>query len=166
MLCLQNTGGRDAYCRASVFRWVNESRRGNDELRNGGHPRRPYRYETDADLRSILQGDPNGSLRTISDTSSISPETIRIHILQIGDTLKSLRWITHALTSELNQVCFNLCLQLLPKLRAYAHDNWRHFVTWMRGGFITNMFGIGYGPHGMRTGLKWRTRPLPPRKLC
>jgi hypothetical protein len=32
VLCLQNGYGPDAYYRASVFRWMNEIRRGNEEL--------------------------------------------------------------------------------------------------------------------------------------
>jgi hypothetical protein len=36
--CLQDTSDRDAYDQASVFRWVNEIRRGNEELRNEGRP--------------------------------------------------------------------------------------------------------------------------------
>jgi putative flippase GtrA len=48
---------------------------------------------------------------------------------RIGFPLKSLRWIPHALTSQLKQVRFNLCSQLLPRLRAQAHNNWRHLVT-------------------------------------
>jgi hypothetical protein len=119
----QNTYGRDAYCRASVLRWMNEIRCGNEELQNERHPGKPYRSETDAALRSILRDDPNDSLRTIADTLSTSPETVRIHMSRIGYILKSLRWIPQALTSELNQVRFDLCLQLLPKLRARAHNN-------------------------------------------
>jgi hypothetical protein len=65
--------GRDAYYRASVFRWMSEICRGKEELRNEGRPLRPYRYETDAALRSILRDDPNASLRTIAGMLSISP---------------------------------------------------------------------------------------------
>jgi hypothetical protein len=68
VLRLQNASGRDAYCEASVFRWANEIRCGSEELRNEGRPGRPYRYKTDAALRSILRDDPNASLRTIADT--------------------------------------------------------------------------------------------------
>jgi hypothetical protein len=54
--------------------------------------------------------------------------------------MKSLRWIPHALTSELRQVRFDLCLQLLPKLRVHAYDNWRHLVTgdesWFYHGYV------------------------------
>jgi hypothetical protein len=145
---------------------MTEIRRGNEELRNKGRPGRPYHYERDAALHSILRDDPNALSRTIADTLSISPETVRTHSSRIDDTLKSLRWIPHALTSELKQVRFDLCLQLLSKLRADAHDNWQHLVTGMRVGIITNMFGTEYGPQGMRTRLKWRTGPLPPRKFC
>jgi hypothetical protein len=108
---------------------MNKIRRGNEELRNQGRLGRPRRYETDATLRSILRDDPNALLRTIADTSSISMKTVRTHISRVGCTLKSLQWIPHALTNDLKQVRFNLCLQLLPKLRAHAHDNWRHLVT-------------------------------------
>jgi hypothetical protein len=129
VLRLQNADGRDTYCRVSVFRWMNEICRSNKELRNEGRPGGPYRYETDSALRSILRNDPNASLRTIADTLPISPETVRTHMSRIGYALKLLWWIPHALTSELKQVCFDLCLQLLPKFRAHAHDNWQHLVT-------------------------------------
>jgi histone-lysine N-methyltransferase SETMAR len=46
----------------------------------------------------------------------------------MGYTLKSLRWISHALTSELKQIRFDLCLQLPPKLCAQVHDDCRHLV--------------------------------------
>jgi hypothetical protein len=84
-----------------VFRWMNEFRRGNGELRNEGRPGRPYRYERDDALRSILRDDPNTSLRTVAGGFSISPETVRTHISRIGYTMKTLQWIPHALTSEL-----------------------------------------------------------------
>jgi hypothetical protein len=38
---LQNTHDRDAYCQASVFRWTNKIRRGNEELPNEGGPGNP-----------------------------------------------------------------------------------------------------------------------------
>jgi hypothetical protein len=166
VLRLQHASGRDAYCRASGFKYMNEIRHGNEELRNEGRRGIPYRYERDAALRSILRDDPNASSRTRANTFSISPEMVRTHMSRSGYTPKSLRWISHALTSEQKQVRFNLCLHLLPKLRVHAHDNWRHLVTGMTVGFITNMFGTGYVPHEMRACLKWRTGPLPPRKLC
>jgi hypothetical protein len=50
-----------------------------------------------------------------------------------GYILNSLGWILHALTSEPKEVRFDLCLQLLLKLRAHAHDNWRHLDTGNEG---------------------------------
>jgi transposase len=135
VLRLQNSYGGDAYCRASVFRWMNEIHRGNEELRNEGRPGRPYHYEKDAALLSILRDDPNASFRTITDTLSISPETVRTQMSRIGYTLKSLQWIPHALTSGLKQVRFDLCSQLLPKLPAHMHGNWWHLVTGNEGWF-------------------------------
>jgi hypothetical protein len=46
--------GQDAYCRASVFRSIQEAHRGNEELRNEGRSGRPCRHEVDAAIRSIL----------------------------------------------------------------------------------------------------------------
>jgi hypothetical protein len=129
---------------------MNEIRHGSEELRNERRPGRLYRYETDAALRSNQRDDRDASLRTIADTLSISPEMVRTHMSRIGYTLVSLRWIPHALTSELKQIRFDLCVQLLPKLRAHAHDNWGHSSRGMRVSFIANMFGTGYGPHGKR----------------
>jgi hypothetical protein len=39
----RNVWGSAACSRASVFRWINEVRHGNEELRNKGHPGRRYR---------------------------------------------------------------------------------------------------------------------------
>jgi hypothetical protein len=129
VMCLRNLYASAAYCRASVFRWISEVRRGNENLRNKGRPERPFRHETDAAIRTILQEDPNASLRTIAEILSISLETIRAHISRKDDPRRTLRWIPHALTWELRQVRLTMCLHLFPRLRAHAHDNWRHLVT-------------------------------------
>jgi hypothetical protein len=105
------------------------SRCGTEELRSEGCPGRPYREETDAEIRSIRQKDWNASLRTIAETLLISPETVRMHILRIGSTRKTLRWIPHALTSELKGVRLTVRFQLFAKLRAHAHYVWRHPIT-------------------------------------
>jgi transposase len=88
---LQNMYGEDAYCRASMFRWIQEIGRGSEELRNEGRPGRPCRHEADAAIGSILQDEPSASLRTIAETSAISPETVRTHMARIGYTLRALR---------------------------------------------------------------------------
>jgi predicted DNA-binding protein YlxM (UPF0122 family) len=141
---------------------MNEICRGNEELRNDGRAGRPYRHETDAVLRSILRYDPDTSLRIIADTLSISPETVCTHILRMGYTLKSLRWILQALTNEPKQVRFDLCLQLLPKLRTHAHGHWRRLIAGDESWFYWEYVRTGYEPHGMKRCLKWRTGPLPP----
>jgi hypothetical protein len=78
-----------AYCHLSMFRWVSAVDPGNKELRNEGGPGRPYRRETDTPILSILQEDRNASLRTIAETLSISPETVRTHMSLLGDTRKT-----------------------------------------------------------------------------
>jgi hypothetical protein len=64
---LRNVYGSAAYCRASVFRWISEVRRGNEELRNEGCPGKLYRYESDAAIRPIRQEDPKTWLRMIAE---------------------------------------------------------------------------------------------------
>jgi hypothetical protein len=145
---------------------MNDIRHGNEELRNEEGRKRPYRYETDTTLRSILRDVPNASLQTIANTLSTSPKTVRTHMSRIGETLTSLRWIPHRLTSELNKfvsICVYNCSRDSLHTRTIIGGI---SSRGMRIGFIMNMFGAGYGPHGMRTRLKWRTAPLPPRKLC
>jgi hypothetical protein len=83
-LRLQKGYDRNADCRASVFIWMNEIRRDNEELRNEGHLGRPYCSETDAALRSIPRDDLNASFRTTADMLSIFPETVRTHVSRIG----------------------------------------------------------------------------------
>jgi transposase len=126
---LQNVYGEDAYCCASVFRWIQEIRRGNEGLRNEGRPGRPCRHEVEAAILSILQDEPSVSLRTIAETLAISPDTVRTHMTRIGSTLKALRWIPHTLTSELKHTRVTMCMQLLPKFRAHAHNNSHSLVT-------------------------------------
>jgi hypothetical protein len=126
---LRNVYGSDTCCRASIFIWISEVRRSNEEFRNGGRLGRTNQHEIDAGIRSIPQKNSNTSLRTIAEILSISPETVPTHMSRIGHTLKTLPWIPRALTYELKQVCSPMCPQLLPKLRAHAHDNWWLLVT-------------------------------------
>jgi hypothetical protein len=128
-------------------RWINEVRNGNEEFRNEGRPGRPYRYETGAAIRSILQEDPNAFLRTIAETLSISPEMVRTHVSRIGYTLKTLRWIPHMLTSELKQVRLTMYLQLLPKLRTHVHNHWRNLVMEDGSWFYYEYVRVVDGPH-------------------
>jgi hypothetical protein len=125
---LHNVYGQDAYCRASVFRWIEEVGRGKEELRDENRPGYS-RYEVDPAIRSILQDEPNAWLWTIGETLSISPETVRTDMTRMGYTLKALRWIPYTLTSQQKRIRLTICIQLLPKLRAHAHNNWHCHVT-------------------------------------
>jgi hypothetical protein len=85
---------------------------------------------------------------------------------RIGYILLILRLIPHVLARELKQVCLAMCLQLLPKLGAHAHDNWRYLVSGAKAGSTMNIFETEYGQHEMKTRLKWRTGSLRPEKVC
>jgi hypothetical protein len=151
------------------LRRISEVRRGKGELRKKGRPKRPcrhkYRHETDAAIQLILQQDLNASLRTIAETLSISPETVRTDMSQRGHPLKALHRIPQALTCELKQVCLSTCLQLLSKLRARTTTG--GISSWgKKAAFPMNMFGIEYEQHGMKTCLKSKTRQLRPDKVC
>jgi hypothetical protein len=161
-ISLRNVYASAAYGRASVGRWISEVHRGKEELRSKGRPERLYRNEKDAAILSILQEDPNAWPRIITETGSISAETVRTHISRIGCTPKTLCWISYARTCELKQIRLTMCLQLLPKLRAHAQDNWRHPITGMKAGFTTSMVEIEYEQHGMKTRLKSKTGPFLP----
>jgi hypothetical protein len=103
---------RTVWRRASVFRWIQEVRPGNEELRSEGRPGRLCQHEVDAAIRSIPHDEPSALLRIIAETLGISPETVRTHIdmARIGDVLKALRWIPHILTSELKRTRMTMCL--------------------------------------------------------
>jgi hypothetical protein len=129
VICFRNMYGLAAYYRASVFRWISEVRRSSEELRNERRRSWSDGHESDAAIRSILQEDPNPSLRTIAETLPISPETVRTHMSRINSTLRTFCRILHALTCRLKQVRLTTCLQLFPKLLAHMQDNWRHLIT-------------------------------------
>jgi transposase len=161
---LQNVYGPAAYYCTSVSRWISKVRRGNEELRNEGCFGTPYRHETDAVIRSVLQEDPNASLSTIAETLSISLKTIHTHMLRISHTLKILRWIIHALTSWLKQIRLLMCLQFFP--------NSAHTRTIIGGissrrtkaGFTSSIFDIEHGQQGRKTHLKSKIELLRPEK--
>jgi hypothetical protein len=46
----------------------------------------------------------NALLKTVPESLSILPETVRTHMSRIGSTVNTLRWINQALTCDLNQV--------------------------------------------------------------
>jgi nucleoside-diphosphate-sugar epimerase len=163
---LPNVYGPDAYSRSSVFHWIQEVRRGNEELRNEGRPGRPPRHEVDASIRSILQDNPNASLSTIANASQTCPETVRNHMSRIGHVLKCLHWIPQALRSELKQVRKNVCLRMLPKLRAYARNGWHNIVTgdesWFYHEYVRERIWTAMDDNAP----KWHTGRSHPRKAC
>jgi hypothetical protein len=59
---LRNLYGSAVYCGPSVFSWVSEIRRGNEELRNEGRPGRAYQHEINAVISPIRHEDPSASL--------------------------------------------------------------------------------------------------------
>jgi hypothetical protein len=97
------------------------------------------------------------SLRTLPKTLSISPETIRRHMSQMRDTLRTLPWTPHALACALKQVHFTLSWQLLSKLRSTCTMIGGISSRGTKADFTISMFKIEYGPHGMKARLKSKT---------
>jgi hypothetical protein len=73
----------------------------------------------------------------------------------MGYALKTVRRISHALTSELKRVHLVICLQLLPKLGTHAQNNCRNLVTGDE-----RWFHYEYGQHRMKTLWQLRKGPL------
>jgi hypothetical protein len=69
---------------------------------------------------SIREENLDALLKTIAETLSISPETVRTHMLRRRDTFKSVLWIPQVLGCELEYVRLTMCLALLPKLHKHA----------------------------------------------
>jgi hypothetical protein len=71
-----------------------------------------------------LAANNRGNLGNLARDSSYPS-----HMARIGYTLKASRWIPHALTRELKRTRVTMCVQLLPKLRAHADNNWHYLVS-------------------------------------
>jgi Mn-dependent DtxR family transcriptional regulator len=67
---LRNVYGSAACCHVSAFRWAKKFAVAMKTLQRRT-PRKFYQYETNAVIRSILEENPNASLRDIADVLSI-----------------------------------------------------------------------------------------------
>jgi hypothetical protein len=73
----------------------------------------------------------------------ISPETVRLHFLRIGD-VKALDWILHVLTDDLKRTRGDLCQIMLAALPVQEQNQRHHIFAATRVGFILNTLGMAY----------------------
>jgi hypothetical protein len=113
---LHNVYQEAAYSRAAVFGWISQIRSGNSELQSDKSPGRLPGYEMDGKIRKIPRANPVAPLRAIADMQGITPETVRLHSLRIGDVLKALHWVPHILTDDLKLIRVKMCQTMLAAL--------------------------------------------------
>jgi hypothetical protein len=117
-------------------------------------------------ILSILQEDLKAQLNTLAETLSLSRETIRTQMSQMGYTLKTLRWIPHALTCELKHVLLTMwfsCFRSTARTRAIIDGI---SSRGRKADFAMSMFEIEYGQHAVNRRLKSKTEPLRPERYA
>jgi hypothetical protein len=77
----------------------------------------------------MLRDNPFVLLCTIGEMQRISPETVRLHLLRIGDVLKAFHWVPHILTDDPKLIHIAMCQTMLVALRVQEHNQWHNSVT-------------------------------------
>jgi hypothetical protein len=58
-----------------------------------------------------------------------SPETVRLHLLQISSVLKTSHWVLHIVTDDLSLIRVEMCQTMLAGLRVQEYNPWHDIVT-------------------------------------
>jgi hypothetical protein len=101
---LSNTSGLDADAPPSIKYWLHQIKLGRTDHLTQHVGGRPPLDSIKAEIISILRQFPFSSVRTIAGSLNIPASIISIHLVEkIGLKNLLLRWVPHALTSELRQ---------------------------------------------------------------
>jgi hypothetical protein len=117
-------------------------------------------------IRNTLRDDPFASLRTITKVLGISPETVWLHLLQIGQVMNALHWVPHTLTDDPKLIRVEKCRTMLAERRVQKHNQWHNIVTGDEIGFILNTFWIACGSFLLALPRIIRIRQLRWRNIC
>jgi hypothetical protein len=120
--------GVDAYTPPSAKYWLHQIKRGRTDLRTPHAHGRPPVDDIDAEILSLLRKYPFSSVRAIADSLEI-PASIIYLVEKIGLKIFLLRWVPHALTSELRQKSVELSSQLLQVLESRQRVGFRDIVA-------------------------------------
>ncbi|CAH1994310.1 unnamed protein product [Acanthoscelides obtectus] len=72
---------------------------GDLSLSDGPRSGRP-KIMNNEDLRQVVDANSRTTCQELAEMFRVSPETIRLHLHQLGKTWKLSKWVTHELTND------------------------------------------------------------------
>jgi transposase len=122
--------GEDSYALGTVQFWMQEIKRGRQDLRDEHRTGRPSLGNLDTQILSILEKEPFESARSIAHTLGVDHTTVLDHLQEkLGFKPYNLRWVPHLLTEDLKAKRKEISTLIIPYIENAKRDGWRHFVT-------------------------------------
>jgi hypothetical protein len=110
--------------------WMEQVRRGPDDLHDEHRPRRPPLDDIDTQIMRILGKSPFKSTRSRPQRLGISQGVGLHHLHEVfGFKRFHLRWVPHLVTDDLGLRRKRVAREMMPDLETASRDGWQHFVT-------------------------------------
>lgn len=111
---------------ATAKRWFQRFRSGDFSLSDQPKSGRPVKIDV-AKLKTLIEGDPRLTSRTLATELGCSHVTIETHLHELGKNYKYSVWIPHELDRDQLNRRADICIQLLSFRRTF---NWLdHLIT-------------------------------------
>lgn len=103
--------GEDYVSVRTAQEWFKKFRDGRTSLTDKPRSGRPSSLDNEA-LRAAIESDPDQTLAELAEQFSVSSETIRTHLKDLGKSWRLNKWVPHELTEDQKTVRKTICSSL------------------------------------------------------
>lgn len=108
--------GDDAVSERTAQKWFKKFVSGDESLEDSPRSGRPSVIDNE-ELRAVIENDSKLTCQELSQMFSVSDETIRLHLHQLGKSWKLSKWVPHELSDEHRFHRVSVCSALLSRYK-------------------------------------------------
>ena len=129
-ISLHEEFGRRAFKKSTIYKHIRETKFNENDDDKKKAIGRPIDERIDPDIMSVIDENPNSSVRDIAGLLRISTSTVWIHLTEsIGMKYALSRWIPHFLSEKNKADRVNLSSELFSVLSNAKRNAWHGIVT-------------------------------------
>ena len=126
---LKEMYGDESLCKAQVYFWIGEIKRGRTDLSDAPHPGRPQNTYIDDQIRAVIKVNPYASCREIGTMVGSCGATVFRRLTELGYKSLLLRWVPHNLDISHKKLRVQTSKKALQILQSLKHDNFKYIYT-------------------------------------
>lgn len=126
---LKNMYGDKSLCKAQVYFWIAELKRGRTDLSDDPHPGRPRNTYIDDQIRAVIKVNPYASCREIGTMVGSCGATVFRRLTELGYKSLLLKWVPHHLDNSQKKLRVQMSRKMKQILTMLKHDNFKYVFT-------------------------------------